>query len=140
MALGTEFNVLAYNKSPLFEVSLLKGLVEVVSGDRNVRLEPDTKLRKDSDNLVKGEIKNYDYLQWKDGVISFDNEPVEMIVSKLELYFDTRIIVENKSFMKKRYTGKFRTKDGIEHILKVFRLRENFIYLKDDEMNIITIK
>jgi ferric-dicitrate binding protein FerR (iron transport regulator) len=139
-ALGTEFNILSYSKSPLFEVSLLNGLVEVVSGDRKVRLEPDTKLWKSGDSLLKENIKNYDYLLWKDGLISFDNESVEMIVSKLELYFDTRIIVENKSFMKRRYTGKFRTKDGIEHILKVFRLKDSFIYLKDDEANVIIIK
>jgi hypothetical protein len=60
--------------------------------------------------------------------------------AKLELYFDTKIIIENASFKTKKYTGKFRTKDGVEHILKVFRLKDKFSYEKDEEHNVITIK
>ena len=40
---------------------------------------------------------------------------------------------------KNRYTGKFRTKDGVEHVLKVLRLNNRFTYTKDDENNVITI-
>ncbi|MDR3261756.1 MAG: FecR family protein [Tannerella sp.] len=139
-ATGTEFNVHAYDRSSLFEVSLLKGVVDVSSGNRNIRLEPQTKVYLANNDLVKGSIESYDYLLWKDGLICFDDEPVDRMVNKLELYFDTQIRIENASFMKKKYTGKFRTKDGIEHILKVFRLKDKFAYEKDDEKNLITIK
>lgn len=138
-ALGTEFNVLAYRKSSLFEVSLLNGVVEVSSGSKNMRLEPDARAYLADNELKKGRIENYGHLLWKEGILVFDDETVGQMVSKLELYFDTRIVVKNASFLKKKYTGKFRTKDGIEHILKVFQLKDRFRYEKDDELNVITI-
>jgi ferric-dicitrate binding protein FerR (iron transport regulator) len=137
-ALGTEFNVLAYGKSRLFEVSLVKGVVEVGIADRQIRLEPHTRLRQADNRLIKDSKLDFNALLWKDGLICFDDEPVEKMIDKLELYFDVRIVVEIKSFMKKKYTGKFRTKDGVEHILKVFQLKDKFTYRKGDETNVIT--
>ncbi|GHV49794.1 anti-sigma factor [Bacteroidia bacterium] len=141
--LGTKFDVMAYSNSKLFEVSLLEGSVEVYadgSKDR-MRLEPQTKVYlADNNRLVVEQIVNYDYLQWKEGLICFNDEPVVTMLSKLELYYDVKIVVENDSFNNRRYTGKFRTKDGIEHILKVFQLKDKFTYFKDDDKNIITIK
>lgn len=140
--LGTEFNVMAYDKSPLFEVCLLSGLVEVFSDvtQEKIRLQPNKRVYVENDKLQTGNIEHMDYLLWKEGIISFDDEPVDVMVSKLELYFDIKIIIHNDSFKKKRYTGKFRTKDGVEHILKVFQLKDKFIYEKNDEDNTITIK
>ncbi|MDR2117906.1 MAG: DUF4974 domain-containing protein, partial [Tannerellaceae bacterium] len=85
-------------------------------------------------------IENRDPYLWKEGLICFDDEPVNGMISKLELYYDVKITVRNESFKKQKYTGKFRTRDGIEHILKVFQLKDRFTYEKDDERNIITIK
>jgi ferric-dicitrate binding protein FerR (iron transport regulator) len=140
---GTEFNVFAYSKSPqLFEVDLLEGTVEVNAPDKNKRisLTPNTRAWLSDNTLVKGKILNYNKLLWKDGLICFDNESVIEMVAKLELYFDTQIIVRNDAFKTKRYTGKFRTKDGIEHILKVFQLKDRFVYEKNEENNVITIR
>jgi ferric-dicitrate binding protein FerR (iron transport regulator) len=139
--LGTEFNVLSYGNSSLFEVSLLSGEVEISSGEgaRALHLAPRTRAFRKDDRLVTEAIYNEDYLLWKDGLICFDDELIDFMISKLELYYDTRITVRNEAFRKKRYTGKFRTKDGIEHILKVFQLKETFTYEKDDEKNEITI-
>lgn len=139
-ARGTAFNVLAYQKSLLFEVSLIQGKVEVSAENTQIELQPGERVFLADGRMVKEEIRNYDYLLWKDGIICFDDEPVNEMIRKLELYFDTQIIVKNVSFTKKKYTGKFRTKDGIEHILKVFQLKDNFLYERDDENNQFIIK
>ncbi|MDR2140049.1 MAG: FecR domain-containing protein [Tannerella sp.] len=138
-AVGTEFNVLAYSQSSLFEVSLLNGSVEVHTAEEKIGLEPQTRLWRSGNGLQKGKLENTGSLLWKEGLICFDDEPVEQMTDKLELYFDTRIVIENRSFLKKRYTGKFRIKDGIEHMLKVFQLKDRFTYHIDDETNVITI-
>lgn len=140
--LGTEFNVMAYAGSSLFDVSLLSGSVEVFSDAtrENILLQPNERVYRKNNKLQTENIGSLDYLLWKEGVISFDDEPVDRMVSKLELYFDVKIIIQNASFQKKRYTGKFRTKDGVEHILRVFRKKDKFTYEKDDDENIITIK
>lgn len=140
--LGTEFNVMAYAKTPMFEVSLLKGSVEVYSDARHqkVFLEPNTQASMENDELIKSPLTHFDNLLWKEGVICFEDEPVDRLIEKLELYFDTRIVVKNEAFMKKRYTGKFQAKKGVEHILNVFQLKDRFNYEKDEENNVIIIK
>lgn len=85
-------------------------------------------------------IENYDYFRWKEGVLCFDNESIETIFKKLELYYDINIKIEKKSLLKLRYSGKFRTKDGVEQVLKVLQLEHKFDYTVNSNLNLITIK
>ena len=55
------------------------------------------------------------------------------------MYYDIKVVVNNRSILKNRYTGKFRTSDGVEQVIKVLRLNNNFSYTKDNETNTITI-
>lgn len=61
------------------------------------------------------------------------------MLEKLKLFYGVDIIVNNTKILNNRYTGKFRTRDGIEHVLRVLRLNNKFTYKKDDEKNVITI-
>lgn len=140
--LGTEFNVKAYAVDSVWETSLLKGAVEILRPDaegNGLRLEPNTMARLEGDHLVKGRIKNLNHFLWREGLICFNNITVGEMFKKLELYFGVNIEVKNDRILKNRYTGKFRTSDGVEHVLKVLRLRNEFTYTKDDETNVITI-
>jgi ferric-dicitrate binding protein FerR (iron transport regulator) len=138
---GTEFNVRAYPGRQDFEVSLISGSVEVTKPDaeKGVMLKPDEMIFMKDNRLFKSGITHSGYFLWKDGIISFDDETFHEIVRKLELYFDLRIDVKNDRALRYRYTGKFRSKDGVEHILKVLQLRQKFAYTIDDKLNIITI-
>lgn len=140
--LGTEFNVTAYSASPVFETSLLKGAVEVSSPKTNTRisLEPNTRTYIENGVLKKGVIEHQTYFLWKEGLICFFDEPVGKMIDKLELYYDVKINVQNKQLLKNRYSGKFRTKDGVEHVLRVLQLSNKFTYIKDNDLNLITIK
>ena len=60
-------------------------------------------------------------------------------MEKLKLYYGVRIVMNNENILQNRYTGKFRTKDGVEHVLRVLRLNNKFTYSIDDETNTITI-
>lgn len=140
--LGTEFNVTAYTGSPIFETSLLKGAVEVSSSTTNTRikLEPNTRTYMENGTLKKGIIEHDSYFLWKEGLLCFYDEPVGKMIEKLELYYDVRIDVQNKELLKNRYSGKFRSKDGVEHVLKVLQLSNKFTYTKDNDLNLIVIK
>ena len=137
--LGTEFNVIAYSNDSVWETSLLKGKVEILANGTEVKLEPDTKLSLQGNKLVKGNIKEMDYFRWREGLICFHNISLSDIMEKLELYYGVNIIVNNRNILHNHYTGKFRTGDGIEHVLRVLRLSNQFSYTKDDETNTITI-
>lgn len=139
--LGTEFNVSSYRSNQMFETSLLKGSVEISSlqSEETMRLSPDHMAYLKDGKLHQRYINDYEHFLWRKGLICFVNERMETIVSKLQLYYDIKIIVKNKNISDLRYTGKFWTKDGIEHVIKVLKIHANFDYEKDNENNVITI-
>lgn len=140
--LGTEFNVMAYAADSVWETSLLEGAVEILvpgSNNSGMRLEPNMMASLKGNRLVKGCIKEVDYFLWREGLLCFNDISVRDMIEKLKLYYGVDIVVNNIRILKNRYTGKFRTKDGVEHVLKVLRLNNKFTYTKDDEMNVITI-
>lgn len=141
--LGTEFNVYAYKGHKTFETALLKGSVQIESANQKEKLllKPDQKAYTVNGHLITTPIKQYNYFLWKDGQICFDDNTISDLFKKLELYFDVKIIIENPQILNQRYSGKFRTSDGVEHVLKTLQLRTKFKYEKKEEKdNIIIIK
>ena len=140
--LGTEFNVMAYAADSVWETSLLEGAVEILvpgSNNSGMRLEPNMMASLKGNRLVKGRIKEADYFLWREGLLCFNDISVRDMIEKLKLYYGVDIVVNNTRILKNRYTGKFRTKDGVEHVLKVLKLNNKFTYTKNDETNVITI-
>ncbi len=138
--LGTEFNVTSYSSD--FEVSLLRGCIELsspsLSSTYKVKEKEHVKLK--DNKLIVNNITDYDYFRWKEGLICFNNESVATIIEKLKLYYDIDIETHDKKFLNSRYSGKFRTKDGIEQVLKVLQIEHKFSYTKNNDLNLITIK
>lgn len=140
--LGTEFNVMAYAADSVWETSLLEGAVEILvpgSNNSGMRLEPNMMASLKGNRLVKGRIKEVDYFLWREGLLCFNDISVRDMIEKLKLYYGVDIVVNNTRILKNRYTDKFRTKDGVEHVLKVLKLNNKFTYTKNDETNVITI-
>lgn len=140
--LGTEFNVSAYSEIPEFQIALLKGRVELKSADlsHTYQMRAGEQVRYKEGRYIVSQIKDMDYFRWKEGLLCFNNQPIEEIIDKLCLYYDVRIEVDSQPFLKERYSGKFRVKDGIEQVLKVLQLEHKFTYTKDNELNKITLK
>ena len=138
--LGTEFNVTSYSSD--FEVSLLRGCIELSSPNLSstYRMKEKEHIKLKNNKLIINNITDYDYFRWKEGLICFNNESVSTIIEKLKLYYDINIETHNKKFLNSRYSGKFRTKDGIEQVLKVLQIEHKFSYTKNNDLNLITIK
>lgn len=139
--LGTEFNVKAYTHTGYFEASLIEGSVEVSSSatKESLLLTPDTRAYTQDGRLEQAHNLNHDLFLWREGIIAFENELVKDLFKQLELYYDIEIEVRNTSILNYLYTGKFRTKDGVEHVLRVLQLRHKFTYEKDSDANKIII-
>lgn len=140
--LGTEFNVMAYATDSIWETALLEGVVEILTPGtttKGMRLEPNTMASLKGNKLIKKRIKEPDHFLWREGLICFNNISVRDIMGKLKLYYGANIIVNNTKILDNYYTGKFRTRDGVEHVLKVLKLNNKFTYKIDDEKNTITI-
>lgn len=140
--LGTEFNVKSYKNSNLFETALINGSVEVSSSLMNEKLllKPDEYLVSDNGKISVKHIADYNYFKWKEGLLCFENESIKNLLEKLELYYDIKFDVQRPTLLEHNYTGKFRIKDGVEHVLKVLQLKHHFSYVINNETNRILIK
>jgi len=139
---GTKFNIMAYSGSESFETALFEGSVEVqnLGGSKGILIQPDQRIFQEKEQLTVAPITDLNHQLWKEGIISFQDESFTKLVNKLQLYFDMKIEVKNDKILNYQCTGKFRTKDGVEHILKVLQLRNKFNYTIDEKTNTITIE
>jgi ferric-dicitrate binding protein FerR (iron transport regulator) len=140
---GTEFNVATgVTVYPELNVALLKGSVELKlnNGGGAYLVRPNEQVQLVDGKLYASQIRDFDYFRWKEGLLCFNNETVGAIFNKLQLYYDVSLDVRRIDLLNRRYTGKFRTKDGVEQVLKVLQLENRFTYTKDNERNLITIK
>jgi len=139
---GTKFNVMAYSGNGNFETTLFEGSVEVLKSgvEKGILIRPDQRIFLAKDQLTIAPITDLNHQLWKEGIISFQDESFTELVNKLQLYFDMKIEVRNDKILNYHCTGKFRTKDGVEHILKVLKLRNKFDYTIDEKTNTITIE
>ncbi len=139
---GTKFNLLAYSGPGIFETSLFEGSVEVLEPGnyKGILIRPDERIYLDDNRLVVAPIAHISHFLWKEGIISFDDESFPELVKRLELYFDLKVEVKNDKILSYRCTGKFRIKDGVEHILKVLQLSNKFRYTINEKFNTIIIE
>lgn len=142
-AVGTAFNVCAYNGSEEFETTLVEGIVDIYAAGIE---KPITRLEKNeffadyNGKLKKTVLPSYEYLRWKEGLYCFDDSEVGHILSRLELYYNVKITVNNPKLEHCRYTAKFKEQDGIEHILKVIQKDQKFSYRMNEAQDSIIIE
>ena len=140
--LGTEFNVMSYNDKEYFETSLLEGSVEILhpGSESGIKITANERAYLDDNQLNTGSILDYKQFKWREGLIYFNDESFNEIMSKLELYFDVNISVKSSLPANYSCTGKFRMTDGVEHILKVLQLNNEFDYHYNEKQKRITIE
>lgn len=140
---GTKFDLSAYSKSENFETSLIEGSVEVLGKESsdNVVLKPNERVsNKAGGKMEVSHFEDMNQFLWKKGILYVDDLSFSELVGRLELYFDVSIEVKNQHVFAYHCTGKFRMKDGVEHILKVLQLRNKFEYRFDENRTKITIE
>lgn len=139
--LGTKFNVYSYPDAGYTQTSLLEGslLVSSVRSGTQIVLKPEEQVTVRDGRMMLGKIKHPDAFLWKEGIYSFDDEPLGDIARKLELYYDVKIIIKTPRLADIRYTCKFRQRDGIDEILQLISKVHKFKIIQDKENNIITL-
>lgn len=142
-AVGTSFNIYDYQDSPQFEAALLNGKVEVTTNAKKssvVILTPNQRVALCQGVLKVKPIENANNYLWRKGILYF-NEPLLEVFDKLQEYYDIEFQIRNSSLTRKSpyCTGKFRAKDGLEHIIRVLKETNHFDYQIDYESKKIII-
>ena len=162
-AIGTAFSVQVIDDG--VDVTVTEGRVEVVSMKDTVHQSSVPNLKQIDDAstrvpMVKGQhvifneekqeielaqqVKPEDIekkLSWRDGMLIFDNDSLEDVVSEINRYTSTKIVISDSDLRDLRFGGYFRI-DDMSSILdtfeeafgiKVDRINENLIYLSRRE-------
>ncbi|WP_295128443.1 FecR family protein [uncultured Chitinophaga sp.] len=132
--LGTTFGVRAYPDEPSTETMLVSGAVEVtVDGQpgNTIQLKPGQKLRvlngtnikatEDTDtdaapllSLSKMRFSPNDTtladVAWVDNKLVFDGDAFDLVISKMEKWYNITIVVENEALYNASFTGVFNNK------------------------------
>lgn len=142
-AVGTSFNIYDYQDSPQFEAALLNGKVEVTTNAKKssvVILTPNQRAALCQGVLKVKPIENANNYLWRKGILYF-NELLLEVFDKLQEYYDIEFQIRNSSLTRKSpyCTGKFRAKDGLEHIIRVLKETNHFDYQIDYESKKIII-
>lgn len=140
--LGTQFNVYSYPGADYIQTDLVEGSVKVYQRDdkkRGIILKPDEQVVIRGNHMTVSNTYNPEHLLWKNGIYAFNNERLIVIIEKLQLYYDVKIVVEDPEIFNVRYTGKFRQRDGIDEILRIIQKIQPFKIEKDRDNNIITL-
>ena len=134
--LGTSFNVNNRENSST-TVALVEGkvLVEDQQG-ASIIINPGEMIKELTSGFKKSSFDYRKVVGWKDGWLTFDQDPFTDIKNTLELWYGVQIQVEGKSAEDYHYTGKFNNK-SLEEVLKGISYVMDFDFDIDyDQVNI----
>ncbi len=132
-ALGTRFNVDAYEAGKTVKVTLEEGSVQVNNADCSEVLKPGMQALVD-DQLI--DIKDVDtelYTSWHEGRIVFKNERLGTITDQLEKMYDVKFIYQADTLRSYRYRGTISLDHSILKALEMLKVSTGIRYKVDGE-------
>ncbi len=136
-ATGTKFNVLEYDSDPVTEVTLVSGKVTVNEVDNNKNLQlvselhPDQHLAYNRQTKIKSTINadTYKYIAWKDGILMFRDESLDIVLKKISRIFNVDIELHGEKLIDYRYYATFKD-ESLEEILKLLEISAPINYME----------
>ena len=142
-ALGTKFNVEAYDDSNDFCTSLMQGSVEVFDNNNpssHVILKPDYQVSIIDGQLKTEAIQDYDLFRWREGLICFKDVTFEQLMIRFEKCYGIRVSIQNNKAKSYVCSGKFRISDGIDNALRILQKDARYKFERDEDNTTIYIK
>ncbi|TKG96446.1 DUF4974 domain-containing protein [Puteibacter caeruleilacunae] len=123
---GTRFNVEAYDEDDFVKTTLVTGSVSITDkkGKGLALLHPSEMALFDrqrrSLNISKVDTDNY--ASWKQGVVTFKNEPLADLARKIERWYNVEIVIRNTKLYQEKYMGTILRHKPITQILEVLKM------------------
>ena len=130
--LGTNFNVYAYETGDCIEMTLVSGLVKVVTQAEPIQMvfaRPNEKVfyDKQTGNLHLKKTNVRRDTAWMRGELIFRSEPFKSVLSQIECRYGVTIHVDGKLPEADRFTGYFES-DRIEDVMTILKMHYSFNY------------
>jgi transmembrane sensor len=132
-ALGTSFNIKAYQGNPNIQVTLATGKVRVENSlDQNLfEIQPGEAVYyfENKNTLKKQNADLSQVLSWKEGILQFDKIPFNVIVKDLERWYGVNIVIKGTNTIPEyKCSGTFPPHEYLSNVLKVLSFSVNFDY------------
>jgi ferric-dicitrate binding protein FerR (iron transport regulator) len=145
-ALGTCFNVKAYNSDERIIATLLDGSIAVRAQQSSLVLMPSERAiyNKKTIRLEKNRPANAQAaISWKNNELSFEGETLQQIAQTLQRLYNVNIIFESERLKQIRFTGKI-TNNNLENVFQLINMTSPVVYavqgdtivLKDNQSKI----
>ena len=144
MVHGTEFNVMAYPKDDDLTVTLVNGSVSMQKMKRNNETKELFRLKPNQQavyNIINSEIYYMTvdpekYISWKNGKLIFIDDPIDVVMQKLERWYNVEIKLKDKDLSKITYTATF-TDETLQQILELLKIATPIDYkiFKNHKLN-----
>ena len=133
--LGTTFNVDAYPGNAAITIALVEGNIQLQQKTAKgvtdlIGMEPNmVAFYKESENklLWKRESDLNKYTAWTNGKIVFSNDPIEIVMQKLENWYNVDIELTDKKLERYRFTGTF-IDEPLEQVLSILNRTSQMEY------------
>lgn len=100
---------------------------------------PGMKVSSDKTGLVISKFDSNDAFLWREGIIFFDGVLKDEFITKIKRYFDVDVIVNTTALDDMCLSGKFRISDGVDHIFNTLKLKYNFNYIHNMDLNNVEV-
>ncbi len=135
---GTAFNLNNYSSDKPIAISVTEGIVRFSYPDKKGFLT-DTLVTANQHLTFDGkynelDIENFDsefQIAWLENLLIFENEPLENVIEKLELWYGVIFIVEIEQIEKCRFSGRFKN-ESLEFILQSIEMVSDLQYEMND--------
>ena len=116
MATGTVFNVMAYENEDDVEATLVSGKISMAKENGSspipksiISVNPGQKatLNKGKKKITVQKADIAKIVSWKDGKLIFENDPMDVVIKKLDRWYNTNIILVDPELKTYRYTATF---------------------------------
>ncbi len=128
-AVGTSFNVMAYEDDPSIEVTLVDGKVDLYGYKKDGKKERITEMipgdhvviDHTTRKVIRSSGETNTYIAWKQGRLILRDDPMDIIVDKLEKWYNVDIEILDPQLINYPFTGTF-TDETLPQVLNLLSI------------------
>lgn len=139
--LGTSFNVSCYETQSTIETTLVEGKVAVILPDRKEEvITPSQQLvfDKAKKTAATATVDTRIYTSWINNKLIFKNERIDVILAKLQYWYDFEFEYDNENIKENRFSLEIDKNTDLNKILDLINFTSNIKLIKTDHK--ITLK
>lgn len=122
--LGTHFNVNAYQEEPDIKTTLLEGAVKIKRANTMQMLSPGQQARVTPSGItLEKNINLSQVMAWKEGLFSFDNTDIRLLMRQVERWYDVDVDFEGK-ITEEGFSGRISRNVPLSEFLKALELND----------------